>query len=238
MSDNVIGRIQSAMTDNYTPIPLPDYVELPEEAMRANAQAFYEIMRRRHTVRAFSSRPVPRDIIETCLRAAGTAPSGANHQPWHFSVIGNPEMKARIRAGAEEEERSFYAGRAGEEWLEALAPLGTDADKPFLEEAPWLICIFGERKSPSADGVLRKNYYVPESVSIATGLLIAALHKAGLATLTHTPNPMAFLNEICGRPAHDKPYILLVVGYPHEKATIPAHATYKRPLEEISTFFL
>ncbi|MDQ6436184.1 nitroreductase family protein [Mesorhizobium sp. LHD-90] len=204
--------------------------------MRQGAQAFYDEIRARHTVRDFSSRPVPRDIIETCLRAAGTAPNGANHQPWHFSVIGDANMKARIRAAAEEEEAEFYAGRAGEEWLKALQPLGTDASKPFLEEAPWLIVIFGERKSVSADGVLRKNYYVPESIGIATGFLIAALHRAGLATLTHTPNPMSFLNEICGRPAHDKPYILLVAGYPKEGATIPAHAMRKRPLSDIATF--
>lgn len=220
----------------YMPVPLPDYVELPVAQMQANAEAFYDFIRKRHTVRDFSSRPVPREVIETCLRAAGTAPNGANHQPWHFSVIGNRDIKARIRAAAEEEEQAFYAGKAGEEWLKALEPLGTDASKPFIEDAPWLIAIFGERKSASADGVLRKNYYVPESIGIATGFLIAALHKAGLATLTHTPNPMSFLNEICGRPAHDKPYILLVVGYPKEGATIPEHAMRKRGLSEIATF--
>lgn len=224
------------LTQDYQPIPLPDYVEQPVEQMRANAQAFYDEIRRRHTVRDFDSRPVPRDIIENCLRAAGTAPNGANHQPWHFCVIGDAGKKQQIRSAAEEEEKAFYAGKAGEEWLDALAPLGTDASKPFLEEAPWLICIFGERKSVSADGVLRKNYYVPESVSIATGFLIAALHHAGLATLTHTPSPMNFLNDLCGRPAHDKPYILLVVGYPKAGATIPAHAIEKRPLESIATF--
>lgn len=226
------------MTKAYVPIPLPDYREKPVEAMRAGAQAFFDQIRTRHTVRDFSSRPVPRGIIETCLRAAGTAPNGANHQPWHFSVIGDAAMKARIRVAAEEEEQAFYAGKAGEEWLQALAPLGTDAAKPFIEDAPWLIAIFGARKSASADGVMRKNYYVPESIGIATGFLIAALHNAGLATLTHTPNPMAFLNEICGRPAHDKPYMLLVVGYPKADATIPLHATQKRGLDEIATFFV
>jgi len=225
------------VTKHYLPIPLPDYRELPVERMRANARAFYEEIRRRHSVRDFSPRPVARDIIETCLLAAGTAPSGANHQPWHFCVIGDPEMKKKIRAAAEAEEHAFYAGRGGEEWLKALEPLGTTADKRFLEEAPWLICVFGERKSRSADGVLRKNYYVAESVNIATGFLIAALHHAGLATLTHTPNPMGFLNEICGRPPFDKPYIILVVGYPKKEATIPAHAIDKRAIEEISTFF-
>lgn len=226
----------SASTKDYRPIPLPDYREVPIEQMRANAKAFYDEIRTRHTVRDFAARPVPRDIIESCLLAAGTAPNGANHQPWHFAVIGSPDLKKKIRVAAEEEERAFYAGRAGEEWLAALAPLGTDDSNPFLEDAAWLICIFGERKSRSADGVLRKNYYVPESVNIATGFLIAALHRAGLATLTHTPNPMGFLNELCGRPAHDKPYILLVVGYPKEGATIPAHAIEKRALEDIATF--
>jgi hypothetical protein len=153
-------------------------------------------------------------------------------------VIGDPAIKARIRAEAEEEERAFYAGKAGAEWLAALKPLGTDASKPFLEEAPWLIAIFGARQSPSADGVTRKNYYVPESVSIATGFLIAALHHAGLATLTHTPSPMGFLNQICRRPASEKPYILLVTGYPAPGATIPRHATEKKPLSDITSFFV
>jgi nitroreductase len=225
-----------ALDTGYSPIPLPDFAELPVTEMQARATAFYESIRKRHTVRDFSTRPVPREILETCLRAAGTAPSGANHQPWHFSVISDAGRKQRIREAAEEEERAFYAGRAGKEWLEALAPLGTDADKSFLEAAPWLICIFGARRSVGAGAKLRKNYYVPESVGIATGFLIAALHEAGLATLTHTPNPMGFLNDICGRPESDKPYILLVVGYPAEGATIPLHATSKKPLNEIASF--
>ena len=226
-----------ALTTDFIPLPLPDYVERPPQDMQARAEAFYDGIRRRHTVREFSNRPVPRQLIETCLKAAGTAPSGANHQPWHFSAIGRAAMKARIRSAAEEEERAFYAGRAGAEWLAALKPLGTDPDKPFLEIAPWLICVFGARKSRSADGVMRKNYYVPESVAIATGFLIAALHHAGLATLTHTPAPMSFLNEICGRPEAEKPYILLVTGYPAENAHIPRHATEKKSLSEIATFF-
>lgn len=220
----------------YDPIPLPDFREYPPEEMLARAEAFRAEIARRHTVREFSPRPVPRALIETALRAAGTAPSGANHQPWHFSVIGNPAIKARIRRETELEEQAFYAGKAGVEWLGALAPLGTDAGKPFLEIAPWLIAIFGARTSISADGVSRKNYYVPESVSIATGFLIAALHHAGLATLTHTPSPMGFLNEICSRPANEKPYILLVTGYPAENATIPRYATLKKSLEEIASF--
>ena len=220
----------------YRPVPLPGFRERPVSEMRAGAEAFLAAMRTRRTVRDFAARPVPRDIIETCLQVAGLAPSGANHQPWHFAVIGSPAIKRRIRVAAEEEERAFYAGKAGAEWLAALAPLGTDSDKPFLETAPWLIAIFGERRSRSADGVLRKNYYVPESVAIATGFLIAALHHAGLATLTHTPAPMGFLNEICGRPEGDKPYILRVTGYPAADATVPEHALAKKPLAEIATF--
>lgn len=226
----------SGAPKDFHPVPLPDYEEYPAAEMMARAEAFRAMVARRHTVRDFSSRPVPRALIETCLKAAGTAPNGANHQPWHFTVIGNPALKTRIRAAAEEEERAFYAGKAGEEWLKALAPLGTDPSKPFLEEAPWLIAIFGARSSASADGVMRKNYYVPESVSIATGFLIMALHQAGLATLTHTPSPMGFLNEICQRPPNEKPYILLVTGYPAADATIPRHALDKKPLEEIASF--
>ncbi len=225
-----------AMNLDYQPIPLPGYVEYPPDRMQRNADAFLEIMRTRHTVREFSSRAVPRHLIESCLRAAATAPSGANLQPWHFCVIGNAALKSRIRKEAEVEERAFYHGKAGEEWLGALKPLGTDPNKSFLEMAPWLICIFGARKSLCVDGVVRKNYYVPESVSIATGFLIAALHHAGLATLTHTPSPMGFLNEICKRPSEEKPYILLVTGYPAENATIPRFATVKKPLEEVTTF--
>ena len=224
------------LTADYCPIPLPDYQEYPLDEMRRRAAAFTTDIRRRHTVRDFAARPVPRDIIETCLQAALTAPSGANHQPWHFSVIGNAKIKARIRREAEAEERTFYDGRAGAEWIKALAPLGTDSQKPFLEIAPWLIVIFGARKSASADGVMRKNYYVPESVGIATGFLLAALHHAGLATLTHTPSPMGFLNEICRRPLEEKPYMLVVTGYPSPAATIPKHATEKKTLAAAVTF--
>jgi iodotyrosine deiodinase len=226
------------MIREHEPIPLPDFEEKSLDAMRAEAERFRAVMARRHTIREFSDRPVPRDIVETCLRTAGTAPSGANHQPWHFAVIGDAGIKSRIRSEAEIEEKAFYAGKGGEEWLGALRPLGTDAGKPFLEIAPWLIAVFGARNSVSADGVTRKNYYVPESVSIATGFLIAALHQAGLATLTHTPSPMGFLNEICRRPANEKPYILLVTGYPAEGCTIPKYATEKKPLAEISSFFV
>ena len=223
---------------DYKPIPLPDYRRLAPDEMQRRADAFLAAMISRHTVRDFSAEPVPRKLIETCIAAAATAPSGANLQPWHFAVIGDAALKSRIRREAEEEERAFYAGKAGEEWLGALKPLGTDPDKPFLEIAPWLICIFGARRSLCADGVVRKNYYVPESVSIATGFLIAALHQAGLATLTHTPSPMGFLNDICGRPADEKPYILLVTGYPAQNATIPRFATMKKPMSEIASFLI
>jgi len=213
-----------------------EFHEYPLPEMCARARAFADELMRRRTVRDFADRPVPRDIIEAAIDAARHAPSGANHQPWHFSVIVDPTIKRRVREGAEAEERAFYEGRAGQEWLHALQPLGTDANKAFLETAPYLICIFGSRKSRGMGGKLLKNYYVPESVGIATGFLIAALHRAGLATLTHTPAPMGFLNEICGRPENDKPYILLVTGYPAPDATIPAYAMRKKPLEEIATF--
>ncbi len=216
--------------------PLSDFIEYPAEEMRARAEAFHEEIRRRHSVRAFSPRPVDRAVIDACLRAAGTAPSGANHQPWHFAVIGSAHVKARVREAAEAEEREFYAGKAGDAWLDALRPLGTDAHKPFLETAPWLIAIFAQRRGGIAEGDDKKNYYVTESVGIATGFLIAALHHAGLATLTHTPAPMAFLNEICRRPATEKPFVLLVTGYPAEDASVPVHATAKKPLEAIASY--
>ncbi len=223
------------MTD-YEPIPLPAFPRLSPDDMQFRARDFRDVMATRRSVREFSPEPVPREVIETCLQVAATAPSGANLQPWHFAVIGSPVIKQRIRREAEEEERAFYAGKAGEEWLGALKPLGTDPDKPFLEIAPWLICVFGARRSLCADGVTRKNYYVPESVSIATGFLLAALHQAGLATLTHTPSPMGFLNDICRRPAEEKPYLLLVTGHAAENAKIPRFATVKKPLQEISSF--
>lgn len=190
--------------------------------MRAEAQRFFELMQARRTVRDFSADPVDPEIIRLAVKAAATAPSGANQQPWSFVAINDPETKRAIRLAAEEEERAFYAGKAGEEWLGALAHLGTDAEKPFLETAPWLIVIFGQRWGTDAEGRKVKHYYVPESVSIAIGLLIASLHSAGLATLTHTPSPMGFLNQICGRPDNEKPFVLLVVGHPAEGARVPA----------------
>lgn len=220
----------------YRPVPLEGFREYPPGVMAERADGFLAEMRRRRTVRDYADRPVERAVIERCLAVAATAPSGANQQPWHFVAVSDTGAKRRIRELAEEEEREFYSGRASGEWLDALAPLGTDPNKPFLETAPWLICIFAERYGLESDGSHRKHYYVPESVGIATGFLIAALHTAGLATLTHTPSPMGFLNEILGRPAHEKPYMILVAGYPAAGATVPEHALIKRPLSEVATF--
>lgn len=212
---------------------LPDY----SDAQRiARSRAFYKAIRTRRTCRYFSDEAVPRAVIENAILAAGTAPNGANHQPWHFAVIESPEKKKALRAAAEEEERAFYASKGSEEWLAALQPLGTDADKPFLETAPYLIVILGQRKGGMNPGERKQNYYVSESVGIATGLLITALHDAGLATLTHTPNPMKFLNQLCDRPAHEKPMMILVVGKPAANATIPLHATIKKPLDQIASW--
>jgi iodotyrosine deiodinase len=216
--------------------PLPAYREYAPAEMVERARHYYREMRRRRSVRDFDSRPVPREVIEQCLLAAGTAPSGANQQPWFFSVITDPEHKQRVRAAAEVEERSFYEERAPQEWLDALAPLGTDPNKPFLEEAPVLIAIFAQKYGVRADGERVSHYYVPESVGIATGFLIAALHHAGLATLTHTPNPMSFLNKLCGRPSSEKPVILLVVGYPKPGCQVPVHGGIKKPLEQIAAW--
>lgn len=214
-------------------IPLA-FTEYPPEDMARRAEAFYAEIRRRRTVRHFSDRPVAREVIEACLRAAGTAPNGANMQPWHFVVVSDPEVKRRIRLAAEEEEKAFYSERAPQEWLEALAPLGTDWRKPFLETAPYLVAVMAQSYSLLPSGKKVKNYYVQESVGIAVGFLIAALHHAGLATLTHTPSPMGFLNEILGRPANERPYLLLVVGYPAADAQVPDIT--KKPLDEIATF--
>ena len=214
--------------------PLSSYIEYPIEEMKQRATSFRREMQRRRTVRHFSGRPVPREIIEECLLTAGTAPNGANLQPWHFVVISDPKVKHEIRVAAEEEEKEFYDRRAPQEWLEALAPLGTDAKKPFLEIAPYLIAIFGKNHSELADGRKVKNYYVNESVGIATGMLITALHNAGLVSLTHTPSPMGFLNDILNVPSDERPFLLLVTGYPAEDAEVPV--IQKKSLEEITTF--
>lgn len=193
-------------------------------------------MARRRTVREFDARPVPRAVVEQALLTAASAPSGANHQPWFFTVIESSPVRARIRAAAEAEEREFYATKAPKEWLEALAPLGTDPNKGFLEIAPVLIAIFAQKRGGPKPGDDRKNYYVAESVGIATGLLIAALHETGLATLTHTPAPMAFLNEICGRPGAEKPFMLVVAGHPAANATVPIAALDKKPLDAVAAW--
>lgn len=215
-------------------VPLTGYVERPPEEMRRRAAEFYGEMDRRRSVRHFSSRPVPEGVVEDCIRTAGTAPSGAHRQPWRFVVVRDPATRRRIREAAEREERAFYGGRAPDDWLEALAPLGTDASKPFLEEAPCLVAIFAERHGTGAAGGIAKNYYVQESVGIATGFLIAALHHAGLAALTHTPSPMGFLSEILGRPATERPFLLLVVGYPSPEARVPE--LERKGLDEIAAF--
>ncbi len=220
-------------TMNYTPLDLPDRMDLTDAQMLAEAQAFYNRMKRRHSVRDYAERSVPRAVIEDCIRAAGTAPSGANHQPWYFVAIGNPAIKAKVREAAEEEERRFYDGGAGDAWLKALEPIGTNDLKPHLEDAPWLIVIFAQRWGHFDDGTKFKHYYVPESTGIATGFLIAALHHAGLVCLTHTPNPMRFLNKLLGRPESEKPIMILAVGHPAENATVPAVAKIKKPLEDI-----
>jgi nitroreductase len=214
--------------------PLPAYREYPQPEMIERARTFHADLVRRRTVRDFDSRPVPREVIESCLLAAGTAPSGANQQPWFFSVITDAEHKRRVREAAEVEERTFYNERAPQEWLDALAPLGTDSNKPFLEEAPVLIAIFAQKYGVREGGERFSHYYVPESVGIAAGFLIAALHHAGLATLTHTPNPMSFLNKLCERPSSEKPVILLVVGYPKPGCLVPVHGGIKKPLEQIA----
>lgn len=215
------------------PYSLP---KIDDETSIGRARALRDRLKERRTCRYFSDDPVPREVIEAAIEAAGTAPNGANHQPWHFAVVSSPDKKKAIREAAEAEERSFYSGKASEEWLEALAPLGTDEDKPFLETAPWLIVVFAQRKGGIDEDGETQNYYVNESVGIACGMLIATLHEAGLATLTHTPSPMGFLRDICERPAVEKPLMVVVVGHPTEDATVPAHALKKKPLSQIASW--
>ena len=213
---------------------LSSYIEYPIEEMKRRAVDFRKQMQRRRTVRQFSDRPVPREIIEECLLTAGSAPSAANLQPWHFVVVSDPKVKHEIRVAAEQEEDEFYHRRAPQEWLDALAIIGIDEQKPFLETAPYLIVIFGKNHSQLPDGRQVKSYYVNESIGIATGFLIAAIHNAGLVSLTHTPSPMGFLNDILHVSPDAKPFLILVVGYPAEGAQVPE--IQKKSLEEIATF--
>src|SRR5688500_9333945 len=214
--------------------PLSSYIEYPIEEMKQRATQFRQHMQRRRTIRHFSDGPVSREIIEECLLVAGSAPNGANLQPWHFVVVSDPNVKHEIRIGSEQEEREFYHRRAPEEWLEALSVIGTDEHKPFLEVAPYLIVVFGKNHSELPDGRRVKNYYVSESVGIATGFLIAAIHHAGLVSLTHTPSPLGFLNDILHIPPDEKPFVILVVGYPADDAQVPD--IKKKSLDEIATF--
>lgn len=205
---------------------------IDQALMRQRADTFYDLMNARRSVREFSDDPVPRELIEAAIRTASTAPSGAHRQPWKFVVVSDPQLKKRIRMAAEEEERKSYEERMPDEWLEALRPLGTDWRKPFLEKAPWLVVVFEELFAVDEDGAKHKNYYVPQSVGIACGFFIAALHHMGLATLTHTPSPMAFLGGILGRPKNERPFILFPVGYPALDATVPDLA--RKPLDEVA----
>jgi len=215
-------------------IPYTDFEPLKEEEMLKRSKEFYNKIKKRRTIRHFSNKKIPIDVIKNCLLAAGTAPNGANMQPWSFVVITNKAIKKEIRTEAEKEEHIFYSTRATEKWLEALEPLGTDERKPFLEEAPCLIAIFSKKTDVLPNGEKAKQYYAQESVGIATGFLIVALHNAGLATLTHTPSPMGFLNKVLNRPEYEKPFLLLVVGYPSENAEVPN--IHKKPLNEIADF--
>ncbi len=215
-------------------VPYTDYRRYSPDEMRQRAAEFYAELRHRRTVRDFADQPVPREVIEECLRAAGTAPNGANLQPWHFVVVSDPGLKQRIRQAAEAEEYELYHRRAPREWLDALSIIGSNEHKPFLEVAPYLIAIFVQPFGVLPDGRKVKHYYANESIGIATGMLITALHHAGLVSLTHTPSPMGFLNEILGRPGHERPFLLLVTGYPAEGALVPDIT--KKPLDEIATF--
>ncbi|MEM6760868.1 MAG: nitroreductase family protein [Pseudomonadota bacterium] len=215
--------------------PLERRRAVSDEEARTRADEFYAEIKRRRTVRDYDTRAVPKEVIEACIAAAGTAPSGANQQPWHFVAVRDPETKAKIREAAEAEERKFYDGGASDEWLEALAPIGTDAHKPHLTDAAWLIVVFAQRFGTGEDGSKVKHYYVPESVGIATGMLLTALHMSGLVTLTHTPNPMGFLRTLLDRPDNEKATMIIAVGHPSADATTPTIAKIKKPLEEILT---
>ena len=227
----------SKRASSYDPIPLTGVEERPDHDLIVRSENYLNNMKLRHTIRDFSTRSVPYAIIENCIKVAGLAPSGANRQPWHFSVVSNPLVKSQIRNAAEKEELKFYNDIKKDDWLKALEPIGTHPDKPHLELAPWLIIVFSERYGHYADGSKQKNYYVPESVGIATGFLISAFHSAGLYCLTHTPSPMGFLTKICERPSSNKATLLLAVGHPSRNATVPRAAKIKKPLSEIISVF-
>ncbi|MEB3415055.1 nitroreductase family protein [Alteriqipengyuania sp. WL0013] len=227
------------MSDKH--LPYPPMPQLADGERVQRARDIFERLKTRRSCRDFTDAPVPREIIEYAIRAAGTAPNGANHQPWHFVAVSSPETKRAIRKAAEAEERKFYGAdgdkpKASQEWLGALDPIGTDAAKPFLETAPWLIVCFAQRTGGIEEDGKTQNYYVNESVGLACGMLIATLHEAGLATLTHTPSPMGFLRDICGRPTHEKPLMIVVAGHPADGATVPAHALKKKKLEQIASW--
>ena len=219
----------------YQKLLLPHKISMSDFEMMSSIESFREYMLKRHTVRDFSKRSVDFAIIQKAIQIAGSAPSGANHQPWHFVAISNKDIKKTIREAAEIEENKFYSGGASDEWIKALEPIGTNANKPHLEIAPWLIIIFAERFGIFDDGTKYKNYYVPESVGIATGFLITALHKVGLSVLTHTPNPMSFLNTLCERPKSNKPLMILAIGHASDKATVPKVAKIKKSIDQILT---
>ncbi|MEQ8299630.1 MAG: nitroreductase family protein [Hyphomonas sp.] len=220
-------------TSDDTHVQLEGFSEPSYEEMMLRARHFRERLRTRRSVRDFKPKHVVKDVIEACVFAAGSAPSGANHQPWYFACVAKPETKREIRLAAEAEERAFYEGKAGTAWLDALAPIGTNADKAYMETAPVLICIFAQRRGGVNAGDDKKNYYIHESVGIATGFLLAALHEAGLATLVHTPNPMSFLNRICKRPDTEKPYLIVVAGHPADEAMVPLHALKKKDFNDL-----
>ena len=220
--------------DSHGTEPL-EFTALPEQEMLEQSHTFRTTLQRRRSVRSFSDRQVPELLIENAIATAGSAPSGANGQPWHFVAVQDPTVKHAIREAAEAEERTFYDGRAGDAWLDALAPIGTDANKPFLDIAPWLIAVFLEKYRLDAGGERHKHYYMNESVGMACGLLVASLHIAGLATLTHTPAPMGFLKKVLGRPVNERAYMLVVAGYPADGARVPA--IKRKPLQDIMTVY-
>ena len=221
--------------EKYKPITFKLRKRLSDHEMKSNSEQFYENISSRHTIREFNERKIPFSIIKNCINAARLAPSGANQQPWHFTVISNSLIKSEIRKAAEKEERKFYNKMKNDEWIRALEPLGTNSSKPHLEKAPWLIVVFSERYGVLKNGKKFKHYYVPESVGISIGFLITALHLSGLYCLTHTPNPMGFLTKICKRPSSNKPILILAVGHPEKNATIPLASTIKKKIDDVMT---